>query len=1089
MRVDHQSRIVGMGLLLGDLAFGALEATWRELAAEGRGEDAEALLLRLREKGFLDEATQRGLGEQVADLERLLAERPAETGEATAESAAEAASAPRDFGTVALPPPSEATPERPPFHSHTRPMTAGADLSRELLSVLTLPRWNQYLNLHFIGEGGMGRIFRAYDPTLNRAVALKFLRWVDSRGVNGLIEEARNQALVDHPNICKVYEVQEWRGQVCVVMQFLEGRTLDQAARELSTLQKVELVETAAEAVHAAHRHGLIHRDLKPANLMVTRTPDGGLKPYVLDFGLARDLGKLGQTREGTILGTAHYMAPEQAKGDVSRIDRRTDVYALGVTLYEVLVGAPPFHEFSGMDCLRHILESEIPPPRRVDPSVHPDLQTIVMKCLEKDMDARYDSARALAEDLRRFRDGEPILARPASLGYRLGKRARKHKALVALAAAALVAVLGFAAFALQARVTAASRAQWAQHFGQEAERIEALLRYARLQPVHDLRPELAAVRARIGALESELAAAGGLAQGPGTYALGRAYLALGEGGRAQAALERAWAAGFRTGDVAYARGRVLGLRYARELENARLIQDPGLRQARILDLEETLRDPALALLRQGRGSLLEPPGFQEGLVAYCDGRSAEALASVREALRSAPWFYEARALEAQLHLDRARRAQEATVSLGHLERAGQALLEAERTAPSDSGLCDLLSRRWLEEMALRRKSGQDPRVGLAPLEAACATWARLVPGDPDPEARRAWAELECAQGAKADSTSLQKSLARTEALLARFPEHPEALGARAAALRIRAYGLMDRGGDPRPDLDEATRLLQRALAVTPAGFELFEPYAATAWARVEYEKSRGQDPGPTVQAALGVLRIWAERHPKVADFEGFLGGLLGELADHQASHGTDPQPVVAQALQHLGKATRLAPGRYEFAFTEGNAHLALAQYRVLAGEPAQAALDAAEAAYRAALARNPGAIGPRFGLGEAGMLRVQALEAEGHSPVETLAQAEAAMQGWEAARQDWRFFLFQAQAALARSRWVEDPERIRALREEALRWARQALAAGGRPIPALVVMAQAERAAGREARAQALLREALQRDPGFMPALRLKGF
>lgn len=1083
MRFDHQSRIIGMGLLLGELSFPVLESAWREMSEVGKGEDLEALLECLRIRGELGEAALQRLRSQVIDLERLLVDPgEGEASECTAESLIDEASVPERGITLPVVP--EPTPPRQ--HSHTRP-SPGGDLGRELLTVLTLPRWNQYLNLQFIGEGGMGRIFRAYDPTLNRSVALKFLRWVDRDAVNGLIEEARNQAQVDHPNICKVYEIQEWRGQVYVAMQYIEGRTLDQVARELDIQQKVEVLETVAEAVHAAHRHGLIHRDLKPANIMVTTTPEGGLRPYVLDFGLARDLGKISQTREGTILGTAHYMAPEQARGDVAHIDRRTDVYALGVTLYELLLGAPPFHEIIGMDCLRYILEAEIPAPRKIDPGLHPDLQTIVMKCLEKDMSQRYESARALAEDLRRFRDGEPILARPASLSYRLGKWARKYKALVALAATALVVVLGFAGFGLQARFTASARAQWAQHFGQEAERIEALLRYARLQPPHDLRGELGAVRSRIQALEAELAESGGLAQGPGNYALGRAYLALGEVDQANDRLEQAWKAGFRSRDVAYTRGRVLGQRYARELEQARLIQDPRLRQIRIQDLEESLREPALRLLREGRGSLLEPIRFQEGLLAFWDGRSAEALAAVQDALKAAPWFYEARGLEATLHLDRARRAQDPVQSLVHLQRAGEALVRAARTAPSDPALCDLLSRRWLEEMSLRRKSGQVARTALEALEAACANWETLLPGAPDPLARRAWADLEGAQGPKGDPARLDQSLARSQALLANFPEHPEGLGARAAALRLRAYGSMDRGGDPRPDLDEAARLIQRALTVSPTAFELFEPFVATAWARVEYEKSRGEDPGPTVQVALEVLQGWAERYPKVADFEGFLGGILVELADHQASHGMDPEQVVTRALAHLARAMRMAPARYEFAFTQGNAHLALAQHQVLAGHPSESSLEAAERAYQLALERNPAALGPRFGLGEVGLLRTQELERKEHSPLEALSKAEGVMADWAEARQDWRYFLFQAQASLARSRWTPEGSEAARLREAAQRQLRQALRAGGRQIPTLVVSAQVDLALGRKPQAQATLREVLQRDPGFVPALRLK--
>jgi len=1082
-----------MGLLLGEISFKGLISSWQSRVSEEGELDLEALLTELHRQGLLRAETLESLQAQVTGLERILSE-DSSTG-ADQSSTEPTATSLSDWITGSSLAPLPEDPNRTAsllLESGSATRAPGEELGRRLLSVLTLPKWNQFVNLQFVGEGGMGRVFRAYDPTLNRQVALKFLKWTNPKAITDLVREARNQAQVDHPNICKVYEVKEWHNQVYVVLQYIEGKTLDQVAGLLEDQEKVELMERVAEAVHAAHRQGLIHRDLKPANIMVERTPEGAFVPFVLDFGLARDMDLGNNTMEGTIQGTAHYMAPEQARGDTSRIERRTDVYALGVTLYELFTGAPPFSEAAGLDCLNRILSSPVPPPQTRNPALASDLQTIIMKCLEKEIPRRYESARALAEDLRRFRDGEPILARPASLLYRLGKFAKRNRAFVALVAGAFSIVLVFAGLGLHARVTAASRAQWAQHFGQEAERIEALLRYARLQPTHDIRGELATVRRRIQAMETEMQGAGAQAQGPGHYALGRAYLALGETPLAQSHLDLAWEARFRGKDVAYSRGRALSQAYTKAMDAARAIQDPQLRRARTAELEESLRAPAIALLRQGQGSLLDPPGFQEGLLALYDRRFEECLRLAHEALAGAPWFYEARRLEGEVHLERAHLEQDPSRILSALDQAGMALASAATIAPSDPNLWDLQSRRWWDELIARRHAGQPLLEGRQRLEAACENWKRLLPDAPEPDARLAWGDIELARVPTLQGAALPRAILQSEALWRAHPDNPEALGALAAGLQLRAYADLNRGKDPRADLDRAILLLQRAFTPEGAAFELYEPYVGCFWAKVEFEKAQGQDPAPSVQMAMDALQKLARRNPKVADFQGFLGGIQVELADYQATHGMDPGPVALRALNHLEQAIRMSPSRFEFHFSKGNAHLAWASFQLLHGQAARTHLDAAEEAFQAAMVCNAATQGAVIGLGEVRLLRSQGSDLTQQAAMQALDQAEAAMASLRGQKDNWRVTLFFAQSALLRSRWDPEP---RAHLEQAEKAANRALRLGGRLPESLLVMAKIQiawanrfsmEAPLRSARARGLLREILAKDAAFEPARKL---
>jgi len=280
-----------------------------------------------------------------------------------------------------------------------------------------IPGWDRYEPVRLLGQGAMGRVFLARDLHLRREVALKFMRGDDPELARRFVAEARAQARVDHERVCKVYEVGEVDGKVYIAMQHIAGRPLGELRGELTVEQIAMLVRGAALGVNEAHRAGLIHRDLKPSNIMVERTADGELRPYVMDFGLARDWHE-SATMTGTVLGTPHFMSPEQARGEVSRLDRRADVYSLGATLYTLLAGAPPIPGDHPLEVLANIAVAEPRPLRAIHRDLPADLEAITLKCLDKDRSARYDSARALADDLERFLAGEPVEARTRGLGY-----------------------------------------------------------------------------------------------------------------------------------------------------------------------------------------------------------------------------------------------------------------------------------------------------------------------------------------------------------------------------------------------------------------------------------------------------------------------------------------------------------------------------------------------------------------------------------------------------------------------------------------------------------------------------------------------
>jgi serine/threonine-protein kinase len=305
-----------------------------------------------------------------------------------------------------------------------------------------------------LGAGGMARVFKAFDRQLRRPVALKFLDRFEPAARRRFLSEARAQAQVRHDNVLPIYETGELGGQPFIAMRWVDGPTLLAVRGETSLEQKVRLIAQVAEGLHAAHREGLIHRDVKPSNVLVERTQDGGWKPWIADFGIAQwSEGGAG----GELAGTPAYLAPELLVGEPAQVDRRADVYGLGVTLYEFLTGELPFGSPDLVELLRQVREEAPPPLRRSLPSLPADLAAIVGKCLEKDPADRYPSSRALAADLRRFLDGEVVEAHAASLSYRLTRFALRHRRplrVAAVAAVLLVAALAVAAgLGVEARV------------------------------------------------------------------------------------------------------------------------------------------------------------------------------------------------------------------------------------------------------------------------------------------------------------------------------------------------------------------------------------------------------------------------------------------------------------------------------------------------------------------------------------------------------------------------------------------------------------------------------------------------------------
>lgn len=357
--------------------------------------------------------------------------------------------------------------------------------------------FGEYTVLAALGQGGMGVVWKARQRRPDRLVALKMFRAGDLASPTD-VQRFRNEAEViaqlDHPHILPVYEVGEHDGVHYFSMKLVEGGSLaaHPDSYRADPRSAARLLATIARAVHYAHQRGILHRDLKPSNILL----DSEGQPHVSDFGLAKRVETDSSlTQSGTLVGTPSYMAPEQTSGNKGAVTTATDVYGLGAVLYALLTGRPPFVGETVLETMEQVKNREPVPPRRINPKVDRDLETICLKCLQKEPNRRYESAQVLAEDLERWLKGEPIRARRAGRWERLRKWVRRRPALASLIMVSILAVLGLLAGLLwhDAQLEEAARREHdqAEQARRERDAAEESRRWAR-QAVDDMYTEVA---------------------------------------------------------------------------------------------------------------------------------------------------------------------------------------------------------------------------------------------------------------------------------------------------------------------------------------------------------------------------------------------------------------------------------------------------------------------------------------------------------------------------------------------------------------------------------------------------------------------
>ncbi|MHC4201165.1 MAG: protein kinase domain-containing protein, partial [Planctomycetota bacterium] len=332
---------------------------------------------------------------------------------------------------------------------------AKADTQKVALHRQPVREFGRYEILEEVSRGAMGIVYRAREKALGRIVALKVLlagEHASDEQVGRFIREARAIARIRHPNIVPIHDVGEVDGRHYFTMDYIEGDPLSRMIEKgkVDIRRALDIVESIADAAECAHAAGVVHRDIKPSNIMI----DAEGRAQITDFGLAKPVeGDTQYTRTGTTIGTPAYMPPEQAKGDVAAITPQSDIYSIGAVLYELVTGVAPFEGPSMLDIILDVLHNEPARPRKLNPRVHADVETIILRAMEKDAERRYASAAEFRDDIRRFKAGEAIHAHPPSVLRHVSRWSRRHVMLVVWVATVL---LGGGVFALVVRHMAA---------------------------------------------------------------------------------------------------------------------------------------------------------------------------------------------------------------------------------------------------------------------------------------------------------------------------------------------------------------------------------------------------------------------------------------------------------------------------------------------------------------------------------------------------------------------------------------------------------------------------------------------------------
>ncbi len=839
----------------------------------------------------------------------------------------------------------------------------------------------RYEIISTIGEGGISIVYKAFDPVLKRNVALKVLKVMDSVLLRRFFREARAQAGIEHESICKIYDFGEIDGVSFITMQFIEGKTLQEVVKDMSLEKKLIVIKKVADALHEAHKKGLIHRDLKPSNIMVETREDGEEKPYIIDFGLVKEINRFDSTFPGMIVGTLGYMAPEQIEGKTDEIDRRTDVYGLGAVLYTIITGEPPF-KGETLDTLKGAMEGEPVFLKKFRKNIPKDVETIVMKCLEKEPVKRYQSAKELSEDIERFLKGEPIKAKPYGFPYRILKKVRRNKTVFAISSVALIAIIFLIGLAFHIQKKERVKRNYSIEFEQQVKYIEDTLWYTYSLPFHDIREEIRGVKDRLSQIERRIKQLGDEACGPGYYALGRGYFALHEYEKAKNYLELAWNKyKYRIPNVSYFMSLSLTMLYEKENKNADRIINSEVRNKIKDDIRKKYLLRIMEFTEKGKGAEIETWEYLDILRAYQDKKYSIALEKIETLKKKFPWFYDAIKLEGEIY----RKLGLEFVQKGEREKAINNFLKAEKV---------------LTDLSKNSENNPDVYKALSELEIDLM-------------------ELLVHHTEESPEQRFKRAVHYSENALTANPDDEEAYNLLSYAYwRLGSYFLY-KGEDPTEHIQKSIEFSKKALNLNQDNFSSYAHIATSYLELGAYLTSIGKDPKEYLNNSI----FYSEKALELnhADVRSYNNIALScwNIAQWEIRAGNDPSPYFKKGIETLEKGIKINAQIFSLFHTLGNIYLEKAVYEKSQKLEPSCSLKKARESFEKALSINPGNFLSYNNIAECFLIECNSNIEKGSSPESALNSARLYLEKSLQTKSNFIYaYICGARIELAEARW-----------------------------------------------------------------------
>ncbi len=787
---------------------------------------------------------------------------------------------------------------------------------------LEIKRIGKYEIVSLLGEGGISYVYKAYDPVLKRYVALKVLKVADPVLIKRFFKEARAQGSLENENVCKIYEFGEEDNIPYISMQYINGIPLGEAVKDLNLEKKLIIIKKICDALKEAHKKGFIHRDIKPSNILVEFKEEGEIKPYIIDFGLVKEVEKSDFSFPGLILGTIGFMSPEQLKGKLEEIDRRTDIYSIGAVLYTIFSGKYPFKSDDLVEYEKELEEGAVPL-RKIKKDLPKDLEAIVMKCLEREKIKRYQSINELSEDIERFLNGEPVKAKSPNLIYKILKKVKKHKNIFYFSLIIFFLILSFSIYLLHIKNIERKQRTLSLEYSQQIKYLEDVLWYTYSASVHNIKPQMDFVKEKLKEFEKSFKSGGNYSLGPAHYSIAKGYIALGDFKKAKENLEIAQIKyNFNPSDLNYLLCFSNIMVYFEGESKILNIEDINLRKKALIKLEEDyLKKAEDYILKSKRGDI-ETWEFLEAMDFFIKKEYEKSLKKIEETKLKFPWYFENYKLEAKIYKsigDNASIKGNKEEAMENYLKAENVLKEILKLRESDPDVYKLLSMVYLSIMDMFiYQSSETPEELFEKIIDCSDKLFKLNINLEETFSILSYANLKMGSfylyEGKNPEIYFENSVIYAKKVIQINERDPRGYSLLGSSHLSKGAYLLSIYKDPSFDFLESIKNYKKAMELNPKDLNVLNNLSLALWNKGIYEERTGKDPENSFKEGINFIKKAIKIEGENPTFYNTRGNLYLEYYYSKSRRGEEKEELLSFAIKSFEKAIEKNPN-YAFPY------------------------------------------------------------------------------------------------------------------------------------------------------------------------------